>query len=77
MQLEWEFPVAVGQVNADQAQAFASALAVAVDSPYSSGLASVAAELPVTDPMTDTLNAFITAQTRYWPCCSCCSRAWP
>ena len=63
MQLEWEFPVAVGTVNADQAQAFANALAVAVDSPYSSELASVAAELPVSDPMTDTLMAFITAQT--------------
>jgi putative ABC transport system permease protein len=63
MQLEWEFPVAVGKVNADQAQAFANDLAVAVDSPYSSELASVASELPITDPMTDTLNAFITAQT--------------
>ncbi|MGH3289875.1 MAG: hypothetical protein ACRDPD_35215 [Streptosporangiaceae bacterium] len=62
MQLEWEFPVAVGQVNADQAQAFANALAVAVDSPYSSELESVAAELPVIDPMTDTLTAFIAAQ---------------
>ena len=34
MTLEWEFPVAVGQVNADQAQAFSNALAVAVASPY-------------------------------------------
>ena len=63
MQLEWEFPVAVGKVNADQAQAFANALAVAVDSPYSSELDSVASELPISDPMTDTLTAFITAQT--------------
>jgi putative ABC transport system permease protein len=63
MQLEWEFPVAVGQVNADQAQAFANALAVAVDSPYASELASVASQLPISDPMSDTLTAFITAQT--------------
>ena len=63
MQLEWEFPVAVGEVNADQAQAFANALAVAADSPYSSEMASVASELPVSEPMTDTLTAFITAQS--------------
>jgi len=63
MQLEWEFPVAVGQVNADQAQAFANALAVAVDSPYASELASVASQLPISDPMSDPLTAFITAQT--------------
>jgi putative ABC transport system permease protein len=63
MQLEWEFPVAVGEVTADQAQAFANALAVAADSPYSSELESVASELPVVDPMTDTLTAFIAAQS--------------
>ena len=62
MRLEWEFPVAVGQVNADQAQAFANALAVAADSPYSRDLEPVAAELAVTEPMTDTLTAFIAAQ---------------
>lgn len=63
MRLEWEFPVAVGQVNADQAQAFANALAVAAASPYSSEMESVASELSVTEPMTDPLTSFITAQT--------------
>jgi hypothetical protein len=63
MQLEWQFPVAVGQVNADQAQAFSNALAVAADSPYSSELESVAPDLAVAEPMADTLTAFITAQT--------------
>jgi putative ABC transport system permease protein len=63
MQLEWEFPVAVDQVNADQAQAFANALAVAADSPYAGELQSVAAELAVTEPMVDPLTAFIAAQS--------------
>jgi len=63
MRLEWEFPVAVGQVNADQAQALANALAVAADSPYSSEMQSVAPELAVTVPMADTLTSFIAAQT--------------
>jgi putative ABC transport system permease protein len=62
MQLEWEFPVALGRVNADQAQSFANALAVATDSPYSGELESVAADLAVTDPMSDTLTSFIAAQ---------------
>ena len=62
MRLQWEYPVAVGQVNADQAQAFANALAVAADSPNAGELESVAAELAVTEPMTDTLTAFIAAQ---------------
>jgi putative ABC transport system permease protein len=63
MQLAWEIPVAVGEVNADRAQAFASALAVAADSPYSTEMQSVAPELAVAVPMTDTLTAFIAAQT--------------
>jgi hypothetical protein len=63
MRLEWEFPVAAGQVNADQAQAFANDLAVASGSPYSSQMESVASELSVTEPMADTLTSFITAQT--------------
>ena len=63
MQLEWEFPVAVDQVNADQAQAFANALAVAAGSPYAGELQSVAAELAVTEPMVDPLTAFIAAQS--------------
>jgi putative ABC transport system permease protein len=63
MRLEWEFPVAVDKVNADQAQAFANALAAAADSPYSGELESVAPELSVTEPMADPLTAFIAAQT--------------
>jgi putative ABC transport system permease protein len=63
MRLEWEFPVAIGQVTADQAQAFANALAVAAGSPYSSEMESVASELSVTEPMADTLTSFITTQT--------------
>jgi len=63
MRLEWEFPVAVGEVDADQAQAFANGLAVAADSPYSTELQSVAAELAVTEPMVDPLTAFIAAQS--------------
>jgi putative ABC transport system permease protein len=63
MQLEWEFPVAVDQVNADQAQSFANALAVAADSPYAGELQSVAAELAVAEPMADPLTAFIAAQS--------------
>ena len=63
MQLEWEFPVAVDQVNADQAQAFANALAVAAGSPYAGVLQSVAPDLAVTEPMVDPLTAFIAAQS--------------
>ena len=62
MQLEWEFPVAVSHINADQAQAFSDALAAAVDSP-NAGLESVAAELAVSAPMADTVSAFVDAQT--------------
>ena len=63
MQLAWEFPVAVGEVDADQAQAFARALAAAADSPFSSVPESAAQELSVNEPMADTLTAFIAAQT--------------
>ena len=61
--LAWEFPVAVGEVDADQAQAFASALTAAADSPFSSVPESAAQELSVNEPMADTLTAFIAAQT--------------
>jgi putative ABC transport system permease protein len=62
MQLEWEFPVGVGGVTADQAQAFVNDLAIATGSPYSQ-METVAPELAVSEPMTSTLNAFITAQS--------------
>jgi putative ABC transport system permease protein len=63
MRLEWEFPVVVGGVNADQAQAFANALAVAADSSYSAYLGAAAADVAITDPMTGPLMSFIAAQT--------------
>ncbi|HLK78330.1 MAG TPA: hypothetical protein VKU77_32365 [Streptosporangiaceae bacterium] len=63
MRLDWEFPVATGQVSADQAQAFVNDLAVAAASPASGSLAPLASELVVSEPMTDTLTAFIAAQT--------------
>ena len=62
MQLDWEFPVAVGGVTADQAQAFVNDLATAADSPYTQ-VGPAAPELTVTEPMTSALNAFITAQS--------------
>ena len=62
MQLDWEFPVAVGGVTADQAQSFVNDLAAAVDSPYSQA-PEVAPELTISEPMTSTVNAFIAAQT--------------
>lgn len=62
MQLEWEYPVVVSGVTADQAQAFVNDLATAVDSPYSQ-MDAVAPELAVSEPMTSTLTAFIAAQT--------------
>jgi putative ABC transport system permease protein len=62
MQLDWEFPVAVGGVTADQAQAFVNDLATAVDSPYSQ-IDAAAPELTISEPMTSTLNAFIAAQS--------------
>jgi putative ABC transport system permease protein len=62
MQLEWEFPVAVGQVTADQAQAFVNQLAIAADSPYSQ-MDAVAPELAISESMTGALTAFIAAQT--------------
>ena len=57
------FPVGVGEVTADQAQAFVNALATATDSPYLADWMRRRSELAVSEPMTDTLNAFITAQT--------------
>jgi putative ABC transport system permease protein len=62
MRLDWEFPVATGQLTADRAQAFVNALAVAAAAPASGRLAPVASELAVSEPMTDTLTAFIAAQ---------------
>ncbi len=62
MRLEWEFPLALSRVTADQAQAFTNALANAAGSPYSSRLQSVAPDLSITEPMTNTLTAFISAQ---------------
>jgi putative ABC transport system permease protein len=62
MQLEWEYPVGVSGVTADQVQAFVNDLAAAVDSPYSQ-IDAVAPELAISEPMTSTLNAFITAQS--------------
>jgi putative ABC transport system permease protein len=63
MRLEWEFPVDVGAVNADQAQSFGTALAVAAGSPYSSDLEPVAGYLTITEPMTGTVTTFAAAQT--------------
>jgi putative ABC transport system permease protein len=62
MQLQWEFPVVVAGVTADQAQAFVNDLASAGDSLYSQ-IAAAAPDLTVSEPMTGTLTAFIAAQT--------------
>jgi putative ABC transport system permease protein len=62
MQLDWEFPVAVAGVTADQAQAFVNDLASAADS-LDSQIAAAAPDLTVSEPMTGTLTAFIAAQT--------------
>ncbi|HJX99273.1 MAG TPA: hypothetical protein VJ351_00535 [Streptosporangiaceae bacterium] len=61
MQLDWEFPVGVSAVTADQAQAFANDLATATNSTYTQMGAS-APDLAVAEPMTSTLTAFIAAQ---------------
>jgi putative ABC transport system permease protein len=61
MQLDWEFPVAVGAVTADQAQAFVNDLATANDSTYTHMGAS-APDLAVAEAMTSTLTTFIAAQ---------------
>jgi putative ABC transport system permease protein len=62
MQLQWEYPVGVSGVTADQAQAFVNDLATAVDSPYSQ-IDEVAPELAISESMTSALNAFIAAQS--------------
>lgn len=62
MQLDWEYPVGVGGVTADQAQAFANDLATATASPFST-IGSAAAELAVAEPMSSTLTSFVAAQT--------------
>lgn len=61
MQLDWEFPVDVGAVTADQAQAFVNDLSTATNSPYTQ-MGAAAPDLAVTEPMTSTLTAFIDAQ---------------
>ena len=61
MQLNWEFPVDVSGVTADQAQAFANDLATAANSPYAQ-MPQVAPDLAVAEPMTSTVTAFIAAQ---------------
>ncbi len=61
MQLDWEFPVDVSGVTADQAQAFVNNLAIAAASPYAL-MESAAADLAVSQPMTGTLTAFVSAQ---------------
>jgi putative ABC transport system permease protein len=62
MQLDWTFPVDLSGVTADQAQAFVNDLATATDSIYASTLQSVAPLLAISEPMTSTLTAFISAQ---------------
>jgi putative ABC transport system permease protein len=62
MQLQWEFPVVVAGVTADQAQAFVNDLASAGDSLYTQ-ITAGAADLIVSEPMTGTLTAFVAAQT--------------
>jgi putative ABC transport system permease protein len=61
MRLDWEFPVDVAVVTADQAQAFVNDLAIAAASPYAA-MQSAAADLTVNEPMTGPLTAFVSAQ---------------
>ena len=62
MRLRWEFPVAIGGVTADQAQALANGLANPDEALYSQ-LGAAASELTVTSPMTSTLATFVATQT--------------
>jgi putative ABC transport system permease protein len=61
MQLRWEFPVELGSVTADQAQALLHNLAGTAPGLYAE-LGPAANELIVTSPLTGTLTTFIATQ---------------
>jgi putative ABC transport system permease protein len=61
MQLRWEFPVDLGSVTADQAQALLNDLAGTAPGLYAQ-LGPAANELIVTSPLTGTLTTFIATQ---------------
>jgi putative ABC transport system permease protein len=64
MELNWEFPLSVGGVNANQAQGLANALnrAVTVTPALTGPLAPGAAALTVTSPLISDLSSFLATQ---------------
>jgi len=64
MELNWEYPLAVGGLNADQAQGLANALDLAATTtpPLKGPLAASAGALTVTSPLTSVLSLFLATQ---------------
>jgi putative ABC transport system permease protein len=65
LQLQWEFPVAVGTVNADQAQTLSNRLSLAVsgdDSAVNNDVGAASTVLTITSPLADTLTGFLATQ---------------
>ena len=64
LELDWEFPLAVGGLNADQAQGLAGALnrATTVTLSLAGPLAPAADSLTVTSPLIGDLSLFLTTQ---------------
>jgi len=65
LQLQWEFPVAVTTVNADQAQTLSNRLSLAVsgdDSAVNTDVGAASTALTITSPLTAALAGFLATQ---------------
>src|SRR5208282_1501149 len=64
MQMNWEFPLAVGGLNANQVQGLADTLnrATTLIPPLTGALAASAGALTITSPLTSVLSAFLATQ---------------
>ena len=64
LELDWEFPLAVDGLNADQAQGLADALnrATTVTLPLTGSLAPAADSLTIASPLIPDLSSFLTTQ---------------
>ena len=76
LELEWEFPLAVGGLNADQAQGLYDALHRATAAtPALTSMEAAADTLTVTSPLAANLSRSSAPRPASRPCCCCCSSA--
>jgi len=73
LQLQWEFPLAVGGLNADQAPGVSGALhRAATATPALTTMAAAADTLTISSPLAANLSEFLGTQAGIQTCCCCC-----